>query len=345
MLESADEQWHRPTTQPHWNESFYFNAFDADSGWACATRVGATPHAGERDGFVCLYLPDQSTAFIRTSEPLDAPPSSGIASGGIELRCLTPFRNWRIHYDGPIHHFRGPASDDDLHRTLDARTPTKRLTLDLEVSALHDAFDFDDRSVRLRPMGELLRTTVSAPPLRTLLRTCRALWALPAMMNAHHYEQAIAIRGTLRLDGKAATIRGYGQRDHSWGVRDMRVPANWRWLSCQFGETFSFNATQVDVLGMRVQGGFVVQDDRSEALQSWHHTSTRGTSSFWPDSIDLVLTAKSGHQFALEAEIITPLPVIADTDERDVLVTAARAKYRWQGHTADGMVEFMERLR
>jgi hypothetical protein len=67
-------------------------------------------------------------------------------------------------------------------------------------------------------------------------------------------------------------------------------------------------------------------------------------SSFWPDTIDVVLTAKSGYQFAIEAEVVTPLPVIATTEGDDVLVTAARAKYHWGGQTADGMVEFMEQL-
>ncbi|HET6414644.1 MAG TPA: hypothetical protein VFG22_00010, partial [Polyangiales bacterium] len=63
-----------------------------------------------------------------------------------------------------------------------------------------------------------------------------------------------------------------------------------------------------------------------------------------PDAVGLVLTAKSGYQFALEAEVVTPLPVIAKTEREDVLVTAARAKYFWGERVAQGMVEFMEQL-
>jgi hypothetical protein len=58
-----------------------------------------------------------------------------------------------------------------------------------------------------------------------------------------------------------------------------------------------------------------------------------------------VLTVKSGHQFTIEAEIVSPLPVIARTDDQDVLVSAARAKYHWGNRSADGMVEYMERPR
>jgi hypothetical protein len=83
----------------------------------------------------------------------------------------------------------------------------------------------------------------------------------------------------------------------------------------------------------------------TEALESWGYRATHGTSSFWPDTIEVFLTAKSGYQVALDAEVVTPLPVIARTENEDVLVTAARAHYRWGDRTADGMVEFMEQLR
>ncbi len=344
MLEPTDEHWHPPTKQRHWNESFYFNFFDTDGGWACATRVGATPSAGGQDGFICLYLPDHTTGFVRTSQSLDED-RSRIAAGGIELRCVEPFRTWQIAYEGPIHHFNEPASNEDLRRTLDREAPTRLLKLELEVTSLHVALDYDKRSIRMRPMGDLVRSAGSGNAFHALRRAFRALVALPAMMDAHHYEQSGTVRGTVTLDGKPTAIRGLGERDHSWGVRDMRAPANWRWLSCQFGEDLCFNATQVDVLGMRVQGGFVLHDGVTEALESWRYATTHATSSFWPDTVEVVLTTKSGYQVALDAEVVTPLPVVARTEDEDVLVTAARASYRWGDRTADGMVEFMEQLR
>jgi len=98
------------------------------------------------------------------------------------------------------------------------------------------------------------------------------------------------------------------------------------------------------VLGMRVQSGFVVRDGTAEALASWRCEPTYGASAFWPDAVGLVLTAKSGYQFALEAEVVTPLPVIARTEGEDALVIAARARYEWDSRVAHGMVEFMEQL-
>jgi hypothetical protein len=343
MLQPSDEHWHASTKQAHWNESFYFNAFDTDAGWACAVRVGVSPNAGTRDGFICLYLPDHATGFIRMSQSL-GDDRAVIAVGGIELHCAEPFGGWRISYDGPIHHYQRAASSGDILRTLDTRVPTKHFALELEVEGSSPAVDYDDRSVRMRPVGEMLRFGKRSAPFRTLRRTLRALGALPAMMAAHHYEQSMTVRGTVTVDGERHLIAGHGQRDHSWGVRDMGVPVSWRWVSCQFGDDLCFNATQVDVLGMRVQSGFVQQGGDTEALDSWGYEARHDTSPYWPDSMDLWLKTKSGRRLALEAEVTTPLPVIADPDSRDVLVTAARAKYRWGGRVADGMVEFMERL-
>lgn len=342
MLKRSDEHWHEATGHPHWNESFYFNFFDSEKRWACATRVGATPNADEEDGFICLYLPDQTTGFVRTSQSLSN--RTRIAAEQIEFRCRTPLEVWEIRYDGPIHHFAEVASDDNVRRTLSKDAPSKHLVLDLEFQAKHEPFDYDKRSVGMRPVGDVIRSLGSGNFFGKLRSTLRTVRTLPSMMEAHHYEQSGVIHGTVSIDGEAVSLEGLGQRDHSWGVRDMRAPANWRWMSCQFGDNLCFNATQVDVLGMRVQGGFVLHDGVVEVLESWHYDATHRSSRFWPDEVQLVLNAKSGQEFALSAEVVTPLPVVAETQDDPVLVTAARARYRWGERTADGMVEFMEQL-
>lgn len=343
MLERTDEHWHEPTDHAHWNESFYFNFFDAEKGWACAVRIGATPNAREQDGFICLYLPDQTTGFVRTTQQLGD--RTEIVAGELEFRCRTPFEAWEVRYDGPIHHFVEAASDNDVRRTLLSEGPTKRLRLNLEFQAGHPPVDYDKRRVVMRPLADLFRGLGGGHRFRKLRNAFRTLRALPSMMGAHHYEHSGVIHGTVSVDGETVALEGVGQRDHSWGVRDMRAPANWRWMSCQFGDDLSFNATQVDVLGLRVQGGFVLHDGITEVLESWHYDATRGSSRFWPDEVQLVLRTMSGVEFVVAAKVTTPLPVVAETEDDPVLVTAARARYRWGERTADGMVEFMEQLR
>ncbi|MGB5810351.1 MAG: hypothetical protein WBG86_07475 [Polyangiales bacterium] len=342
MLEAKDEYWHPAEPHSHWNESFYFNAFDAKSGWACATRVGATPNRNRRDGFLCLYLPDQTTGFIATSEQVSGS-EPRVAAGKIEFFCVEPFRAWQIRYDGPIHHFPNVASSDDLRQTVDPVAETRSIRLELDITPFHEPFDFDRRTIRLRPLGEMMRTA-ARQPTAAVRRTLRTLGSLSAMVGAHHFEQSTRVRGTITLDGAIHVIDGFGQRDRSWGVRDMRAPARWRWLSCQFGRALCFNATQVDVLAMRVQGGFVLDGDSAEPIERWHFQARHGTSTYWPDDLDLTIATTSGRELEIHADIVTPLPVVAATEDGEALVTAARAIYRWEDQIATGMVEFMEQL-
>ncbi|MEM9727445.1 MAG: hypothetical protein AAF997_02590 [Myxococcota bacterium] len=342
MLHPRDEHWHEPSSAKHWNESFYFNAFDTERRWACAVRVGATPGIGERDGFVCLYLPDGTTAFIETAQPS----SRGvdlIRSESLDFVCVEPFGKWRVRFDGSVHHFRQPASPSNLERTRDTATPTKRLALDLEVAPLHRAIRYDERSLQLRPLGDLTKN-IRGHPWRSLRQTVRGVRMLPSMVGAHHYEQSTRVVGLMTFDGKTSTIEGYGQRDHSWGVRDMRVPKRWRWISCQFGDELCFNAVAVDVLLMRVQSGFVLRNGVVERIGRWSLDEHHQTHRFWPDQIRTTLTTEGGHLVELGATITDPLPVVARTAMRNTIVTAARARFEWGGRAADGMVECMEQL-
>ncbi|MEM7433810.1 MAG: hypothetical protein AAF436_01570 [Myxococcota bacterium] len=344
MLTPSDEHWHPSTGQAHWNESFYFNGFDEAGGWGLATRIGATPGAHEQDGFVCLYLPGGETAFVELAQSLE-PEAADVACEGLEFTCVEPFRRWRLRYEGLVRVFDRPAHEDDLRRSLDLGRPARKLELDLEVAPLHDAVDYDKRSVRPRPAGDVLKSTVSRSPLQTIARTARAARMLPSMTGAHHYEQATRVRGTVRLDGELSTLDGSGQRDHSWGVRDMRVPARWRWLSCQFGDALCFNAVQVDVLAMRVQSGFVLHDDRLEPIMRLDLRETQQPGGLWPTDVGATLTTDSEREFEVRARILAPLPVVARSPDRSTLVTASRAQFEWDGHVAEGMVEAMEQLR
>lgn len=344
MLLPQDEHWHEPTPARHFNESFYFNAFDRDGGWAVATRVGVTPSTQERDGFVCVYLPDDSTAFVETEERADRGVDL-IRAGGLDYVCVEPFEKWRIRYDGPVHHLETRATESDLQWTQDPSRATRHLVLDLEVRPTHPPIDYDERSVRPRGLTDLARGAMSGNPLRTLARVAHATRMLPSMIGAHHYEHATRVRGTVTLDGRSSSFEGHGQRDHSWGVRDMNVPTRWRWLSCQFGDALSFNAVQVDVLAMRVQGGFVLREGSAEPVVRWRLEPTSAAHRYWPEHLKATLVTKGGSQLEVEADISAPLPVVARSPSRSTLVTAARAVYRFGDLVADGMVECMEQLR
>lgn len=338
-----DENLHAPSPQRFWNESYYINFFDARASWGGATRISFSPNQKFADGFICLYLPDGTTGFIRTWDSLDNAPSQQ-AVGALNFTCIEPFQAWRVEYDGPIYHFAEPDTMANFNRTMLAAVPQKHLTLQLDFSPLHPPFDFhDSMRIQFLPARELLAKAHPRLWLRNLQSLIRKAPLVRTMSGASHYEQAGRIQGTLEIDGESVAITGFGQRDHSWGVRDMRVPANWRWLSCQFGGTFCFNATQVDVLALRVAGGYIFHDDQLDVIINWvcrpHYTSDKKL-----ESLAVTLTTRSGKSFDLRGKPLTNIPVLAPAENSLTRVTESRGLYAWQGQTAFGIIEFMEQL-
>lgn len=63
----------------------------------------------------------------------------------------------------------------------------------------------------------------------------------PPGIAQNHFEHTGAVAGTVHTAGRSFTIRGTGQRDKSWGVRDWARIRGWRWISVQFGADLSFN--------------------------------------------------------------------------------------------------------
>jgi hypothetical protein len=124
----------------------------------------------------------------------------------------------------------------------------------------------------------------------------------------------------------------------------MRVPANWRWLSCQFGETFCFNATQVDALALRVSGGYVFHEGQLDVLARWTCEPHYEDGKPWPERVEVCLTTRGGKEFRLQGRALAHVPVLAPAGRTLTLVTANRGLYTWQGQTSHGMIEFMEQL-
>ena len=348
---AADEALHPPNGHAFWNESYYFNFFD-DAGWAGATRIGFSPGRGYADGFLCLYFPDGSAGFVRSWRPWAAVEAvdtgSRIAAPPFHFEMLAPFGRWRVSYEGPIFHFEDPREMADLARTHLAAVPTRNAALELEFDALHAPYDFHASGTR-----RLLRPRALASKLRPghLLRHARdgarAIRSLPAMAGASHYEQACRFRGEIRVGGERHALRGTGQRDHSWGVRDMRVPKSWRWFSCQFGETLAFNATRVEVLGLEVLGGYVFNGKESRGLRDLHlEVQEWSDDGRYAERARLVIDVDEGETLTFDIEALTNLPVVVETHGHLTRVDEARARFTCLelGESHIGISEFMGQL-
>jgi hypothetical protein len=343
-FKASDEGTHPAGSREHWNESFYLNFFDPQRGWGAVSRIGFSPNRGFADGFVCLYLPDGSTRFIPVWEPCSDHRGRSSA-GAVEHVCLEPFRRWRVGYRGPIYQFLEPASMGDSAPAGLAELPGSELELELEFQAIHGAFDFHDSMRRdWLPAADLLAKLKPGYLFEHLGPGLRKLALLRTMSGAQHYEHAGRIEGSIRLDGELTRVAGIGQRDHSWGVRDMRVPANWRWFSGQLGEELCFNAISVEVLGLRASGGYLYHRGKAEALRSWSHRAELEAPRRGPKRVSLELVGYSGRRFELEGTALANIPVIVHTGSSRSVVNEAHTLFTWGEKSGHGVSEFMEQL-
>ena len=339
-----DEKTHQAGPHEHWNESFYLNFFDLTGNWGGASRIGFSPNKRFADGFICLYFPNGATGFIRTWESCHDHLNRSSA-GPIEHVCVKPFEKWQLRYAGPIYYFENPTRMGDFAQTMLTDLPKREIELNLQFQAVHEVFDFHASMKReLISGGDLLNKLRPNYFIDHLVPAIRKAKLLRTMSGAQHYEHAGRIEGTISVDGEVYTFNGFGQRDHSWGVRDMRVPANWRWFSCQFGDELCFNAIKVEVLALRASGGYVYHQGKAEALKGWSFKADMYDSSLWAKSVSLSLVTSSGKRFDVIGEILENIPVRVNTDGYVSVVNEARTRFSWNHIIGYGISEFMEQI-
>ncbi len=339
-----EEQTHAPSDLAHWNESYYMNFFDVGGKWGGASRISFSPNQAFADGFICLYLPDGSTGFIRVWESCDNHQGRN-AAGPIVHICHEPYQQWGLQYQGPIYCFEDPERMGDFGQTVLTDLPTRDLTLDLRFDTIHEPFDFHASMKRgfLSP-SELLAKLRPEYLFGHMGPAFRKVALMKTMSGAQHYEQAGRISGTITLDGESHALQGFGQRDHSWGVRDMRVPSNWRWFSGQFADELCFNAIRVELLGMRVSGGYVYHEGKADPLEHWSYEAEMDDAGRWARTVALTLRARGGATFDITGTALQNIPVFVNTGGHVCVVNEAHAEFRWAEKVGRGISEFMQQV-
>jgi len=289
-------------------------------------------------------VPNGATGFVRTWESCSDHQGRS-AAGPIEHECIEPFQKWRLRYKGPIYYFEDPAQMGDFAQAVLTDLPRRDIELDLCFRPMHDVFDFHDSMKReLLPMRDLLARLHPRYSLNRPVAALRKIRLIRSMSGAQHYEHAGRVEGTISVDGEVRAFEGFGQRDRSWGVRDKRVPANWRWFSAQFGDRLCFNAIKVEVLGLRASGGYVYHEGKVEALRDWSFRPQPGGPGRWPTELALSLLSDSGKTFDISGTTLQGLPVLETTDGCVTVVNEARTRFSWNGDVGWGISEFMEQV-
>lgn len=208
MPTASDDLRHPLRPGPFARESLFYSLLLPDEGLMVFvyTWVGATGAAGH---LVVAVTGEDDRRAISAMDGLDV----GEAD----------FDDWTV---GGLH-----LRHTELLKTACIDFTSDELRLDLEYSALHDAFSYRDNAD-----------------------------GCPSCIADDRFELSCRVRGTVEVDGRTIEVDTTGHRDHSWGTRDWDVVQDWKWISGQAQDGTAFNVMRLHAGGDDYVCGYVLRD-------------------------------------------------------------------------------------
>jgi hypothetical protein len=122
---------------------------------------------------------------------------------------------------------------------------------------------------------------------------------------AGHFEQSGAPYGTIEFqDGKVVQIKGYGERDKSWGSRDWHIE-NWFALHAQFDD-ISIGLRRDEVKGKAHPSGGISTIDSHEPLKKIDVATETHPEFGIPVGSKTRIEGKEGTVYNIRSKLITP---------------------------------------
>ncbi len=326
VLEPSDEYPHEPDPVPNYNESMYLNAFDAErevGGWF---RMGNRVNEGYAEMTVCIYLPGGRVGFIygrpkiTTNDAMDA--------GGLRIEVVTPFEHLRVTYEGEVCLLDEPR-DMANPRAAFTDNPMVACSVQLEVRGISPMYG-----------GKQVYEDGTEIPVQAEKSFAKA-----------HYEQHIAVTGTITVGEEVLDIDGLGLRDKSWGPRYWQAVHWYRWLPMVFGKDFALMLSVIggeDPDATPHQSGMVLEDGE------YHLVRECRVESDWDEDryqTSMRCWLRTDHkEYEVTGEVISMIPLrnrrtSPDGEQLVTRITEAMTRFRCGDRTGIGMSEYLDQVR
>jgi hypothetical protein len=149
----------------------------------------------------------------------------------------------------------------------------------------------------------------------------------------------------MNIDGREHSVRGFGFRDHSWGVRNWQAVDCWRWYYAQLDADNLFSVvvmkasdTESNVAGILVRAGrpHIVTELETTVQYS-------GDPHYWVEGAEIVIPHPDGEVIAAFAPI-SRLPLRHRRGEQVLRIVEQLATVRVDGVPATGWFETADRI-
>ncbi len=284
------------------NESWYFNFIDRQNKVYCVTRLSL--HMDKKKSrLLLLLIVDGKDNSYYNEVTLEKLPPNWEFDDKLKYYCIKPMDEWSVKYED------------------------KKINLDITFKGRFPVFnlaDTEDPKTFIEKYGEELLKVAAQ----------------------EHYEQPMIATGTLSLKKKGAVyqkrnIKGFGHRDHSWGIRKWVQIDGWNWVSAQF-EDETINFVKSNLLGKSPQSGVIYSKDKVNVIIEQIEVATiTKEDEKTPVSSTFILTDKKGNKRTLESKTIFSkyLPLKSRTGLTEIFEQVAI--FTSEGKEGDGISEYL----
>jgi hypothetical protein len=316
-LVPEDDYTHELGPEPNFNESMYFNFFDPKQSIGGFIRIGNRANEGRAEVTVTLYLQDGRVLFTFKRAQIDN--NEAFDAGGVRFEVIEPSQKLRSVYQGSVVDLDEPRNMTDPRKAF-TESPRRRIQLDL----IHEA------------VGPMYGSAGS--------RSESALSAEQQFGKAH-YEQHMAVSGTLEIDGEVTRIDGFGLRDHSWGPRYWQAIESYQWLTMNYGADLGAMVSVIrrDADNVRM-GGVIIRNGDFEAIRHAEVSADYEDNGLYHKAVTARLETASGEKHVITGDVKGFIPL---RNRREGLVThigEGMTEWKWGDRIGYGLSEFLKQV-
>jgi hypothetical protein len=317
-LTPQDDFMHPLGPEPNFNESMYFNFFDARRQLGGFVRLGNRANEGRAEMTVSIYLPDGRVLFMFKRPEIEN--NDRFDAGGLRFEVTLPSQRLRTVYEGSVLELKEPRRMADPRQAF-TESPTLRIHLDLVHEAVgpmygHSRNDQEDAREAEQQFAKA------------------------------HYEQHMAVTGTLRIGDEALEIDGYGLRDHSWGPRHWQAISGYEWLTMNFGPELG---AMVSVIrrdkGTEPRcGGVLIRGDQLEPIVWADVTAEYEPGELFHRRVDAKIRTQSGEEMEIIGDVKGFIPLRNRRDGVTTYIGEGMTEWRLGDKVGYGLSELLRTL-
>jgi len=317
-LVPEDDYTHPLGPEPNFNESMYFNFFDPNRQLGGFVRLGNRANEGRAEMTVCLFLPDGRVLFNFKRAPIEN--NDRFDAGGLRFEVLEPTERLQTVYQGRASVLEDARSMADPSRAF-RESPRCDLLIDLEHHAAGPMYGGAKDREETQQEAE-------------------------KQFGKAHYEQHMAVRGQIQIDGEPISFSGFGLRDHSWGPRYWQALHRYEWLTLNFGPDFGamISVIQREEGGESRRTGVLVRRGQLDLIQDVQIDIEYEENNLYHKSMRVELQTKTGETLEITGQVKGFIPLRNRRNGQTTHIGEGMTEWRYRDQVGFGLSELLRQV-